>query len=62
MPSLIACKTHIAFGAPTKVGHKSSHGAALGAPEVEGCRKNFKWESEAFVVPEEIEKRWKAIP
>ena len=54
MPSMIACKTHIGFGAPTKVGSNGVHGAALGAKEIEGTRKNFKWDAEPFVIPEAI--------
>ena len=45
MPSMIACKTTIGFGAPNKAGTSGCHGAALGAPEIEGTRKNFKWDS-----------------
>jgi len=45
MPSMIACKTTIGFGAPNKAGTNGCHGAALGAPEIEGTRKNFKWDS-----------------
>jgi transketolase len=54
MPSMIACKTHIGFGAPTKVGSNGVHGAALGAKEIEGTRKNFKWEAEPFDIPKDI--------
>ena len=40
-PSMIACKTVIGFGAPTKAGTAASHGAALGDKEIEGARKNL---------------------
>src|SRR5580658_5954496 len=33
-PSLIACRTIIAFGAPTKAGTAAAHGAALGPDEI----------------------------
>ena len=62
MPSMIACKTTIGFGAPTKAGTNGIHGAALGAPEIEGTRKNFKWISEPFVIPSYIDEKWKATP
>ena len=38
-PVLIACKTTIGFGAPTKAGTAGSHGAPLGAEEIKGARE-----------------------
>src|SRR5258708_18496702 len=38
-PSLIACRTTIAFGAPTKAGTAAAHGAPLGAAEIAGARE-----------------------
>jgi transketolase len=61
MPSFIACKTTIGFGAPTKAGTNMVHGAALGTKEIEGARENLKWDSEPFEIPSEIEKRWKEV-
>lgn len=58
MPSFIACKTTIGFGAPTKAGTNMVHGAALGAKEIEGTRKNLKWKEEAFVIPDPLKKTW----
>ena len=43
LPSLIACRTIIAFGAPTKAGTEGSHGAPLGAEEVAGTRVDLNW-------------------
>src|SRR6516165_9394370 len=42
-PSLIACKTTIGFGAPTRAGTAKAHGEALGQEEVAGARKNLGW-------------------
>lgn len=60
-PSLIACKTTIAKGAPTKAGTAASHGAALGAEEIKGARENLNWPYEPFVVPDEILQQWREI-
>src|ERR1700683_2902510 len=38
-PSLIACRTVIGFGAPTKAGREKVHGSALGAEEVAAARE-----------------------
>ena len=38
-PTLIACKTVIGFGAPTKQGTAAAHGAALGEEEVAAARR-----------------------
>ncbi len=58
-PSLIACKTTIGFGAPTKAGSEKSHGSALGAEEVAGARKNLKWDSPPFEIPADILAAWR---
>ncbi|RVA70907.1 transketolase family protein, partial [Mesorhizobium sp. M7A.F.Ca.CA.001.11.2.1] len=40
-PTMIACKTTIGFGAPTKAGTNKAHGSPLGADEIAGARKFF---------------------
>jgi len=60
-PSLIACRTIIAFGAPTKAGTAAAHGAPLGAAEIAGARQRLGWPYPPFVVPEEIRASWRAI-
>jgi transketolase len=59
-PSLIACKTVIAFGAPTKAGSEKSHGSPLGAEEIAGARQKLGWDSPAFEIPSEILDAWRA--
>ena len=58
-PSLIACRTTIAYGAPTKAGTAAAHGAALGAKEIEGARAKLGWPYPAFEVPSAILEAWR---
>ncbi len=58
-PSLICCKTTIGYGAPTKAGKSSSHGAPLGEEEIKGARKALGWEYGAFVIPNDILDSWR---
>jgi transketolase len=60
-PVLIACRTTIGFGAPTKAGTAKAHGEALGPEEVAGARKNLGWPYEPFVVPNELLAEWREI-
>ncbi len=59
-PTLIACKTVIGFGAPTKAGSEKTHGAPLGAEELAGAREKLGWTAPAFEVPAEILAAWRA--
>jgi transketolase len=58
-PVLIACRTKIGFGAPTKQGSEKSHGSPLGAEEIAGARKTLGWTSAPFEVPADILKAWR---
>ena len=58
-PTLIACKTTIGFGAPTKAGSEKSHGSPLGAEEIAGARKNLKWDSPPFEIPQDVLDAWR---
>jgi transketolase len=58
-PTLIACKTTIGFGAPTKAGTNKVHGSALGAEEIAGARKALGWDYPPFEVPSEILDAWR---
>ena len=60
-PMLVACKTKIGFGAPTKQGSEKSHGSPLGAEEIAGTRKTLGWTSAPFKVPADILKSWRAV-
>jgi transketolase len=60
-PTMIACKTTIGFGLPTRAGTNKAHGEAPGAAEVAGARKNLNWPYEPFVVPDDILAAWRAI-
>ncbi len=59
-PVMIACKTKIGFGAPTKQGSEKSHGSPLGADEIAGARKNLGWDHPPFEVPSDILNGWRA--
>jgi transketolase len=53
-PSIIICKTRIGYGSPL-VGSEKSHGAPLGAANLEASKKFLEWPcEEAFDCPEEV--------
>ncbi|MBV9052649.1 MAG: transketolase [Hyphomicrobiales bacterium] len=60
-PTLIACKTIIGYGAPTKAGTNKAHGEPLGPDEAAGAKKNLGWTSPPFEVPKEILDAWRKI-
>jgi transketolase len=60
-PSMIACRTVIGFGAPTRAGTAKAHGEPLGAEEIKGAREKLGWTAEPFVVPEPILSAWREI-
>jgi transketolase len=60
-PSLIACRTTIAFGAPTKAGTAAAHGAPLGAAEIAGARARLGWNEPPFAIPEDIRAEWQEV-
>ncbi len=51
---MIACKTTIGFGAPTKAGKSSAHGSPLGADEIKGAREKLGWSHAPFEIPADI--------
>ncbi len=59
-PTLICCRTIIGFGAPTKAGKESSHGAPLGKDEVAATREALHWPHAPFEIPQPIRDGWRA--
>ncbi|MGB8364870.1 MAG: transketolase [Rhizomicrobium sp.] len=60
-PVLIAARTVIGFGAPTRAGTSKAHGEALGAEEIAGAREKLGWPYPPFVIPDDILGDWRAI-
>jgi transketolase len=58
-PSLIACRTTIAFGAPTKAGSEKSHGSPLGPEEIAGARVRLGWNEPPFEIPADVRALWR---
>ncbi|UAJ65263.1 transketolase [Candidatus Schneideria nysicola] len=59
-PSLIICKTVIAFGSPNKAGHHNTHGSPLGEEEISCTRQYLGWKEPPFIIPQEIYQAWNA--
>lgn len=59
-PTLICCKTQIAFGSPNKANSHESHGAPLGPDEVALTRQKLDWNYPPFEIPSEIYAAWDA--
>jgi len=54
-PSLIACRTHIGYGLPTRQDTAKAHGEPPGQEELDGAKKNLSWPLEPkFYVPEDV--------
>ncbi|MCP2041338.1 transketolase [Neisseria sp. HSC-16F19] len=59
-PSIICCKTLIGKGAATKEGSHKTHGAPLGAEEIEATRQHLGWPHAPFEIPQEVYDAWNA--
>jgi transketolase len=54
-PSLIAVRTHIGYGSPSKQDTPGVHGEPLGPEEIKLTKDNLKWPREpSFLVPDEV--------
>lgn len=60
-PTLIACRTIIGFGFPTKAGTQKAHSDAPGEDEIAGARKTLGWDSPPFVIPDALLSEWRSI-
>ncbi|NVN88253.1 MAG: transketolase [Rhodopseudomonas sp.] len=58
-PSLIACKTTIGFGAPTRAGTSKAHGEPLGPEELAGAKKALGWNYGPFEIPDDVLSAWR---
>ena len=61
LPTLIACRTVIGYGAPNKAGTEAVHGAPLGPQEAALARTNLGCKDPLFHVPEEVVARGRAL-
>ncbi len=60
-PTLIACRTTIGYGAPTKAGTAATHGSPLGPEEIAGAREKLGWPYPPFEIPDRLLTAWRAI-
>jgi len=60
-PSLIACRTTIGYGAPTKQGTSATHGAPLGDDEIAGARELLNWQATPFEIPDDVLEAWRSV-
>jgi transketolase len=60
-PSLIACRTVIGYGAPTRQGTEKVHGAPLGGEELAKARDALHWPHAPFEIPDDLLARWRAV-
>ena len=59
-PAMIACKTVIGKGAPSKQGTSATHGAPLGDDELAGAREAMGWPCGPFEIPDDVLNDWRS--
>ena len=57
-PSLLCCRTQLAYGAPNVVGQAAAHGAPLGQAEVAAAKHALNWPYAPFEIPTDIYQAW----
>lgn len=60
-PVLIACKTVIGYGSPTKAGTAEAHGAPLGSEDAKETKHRLGWTASPFEIPALILEEWRTI-
>jgi transketolase len=60
-PTLIACRTIIGKGAPSKQGTSATHGSPLGPEEAAAARLALEWPYPPFEIPTDITDYWRAV-
>ncbi len=60
-PTMIACKTHIGYGAPNRQDTAKAHGAPLGDEEISLTRDAYGWPHAPFDIPADILGSWREI-
>jgi transketolase len=60
-PVLIACKTIIGYGFPTRAGTQKAHSDAPGADEIAGAKKTLGLPPEAFALEDGVLEAWRKI-
>lgn len=60
-PTLIACRTQIGRGAPTKAGSAGIHGSPLGRDELAAMREALGWRLPPFAFPPAIVAQWRGV-
>ncbi|HUF87744.1 MAG TPA: transketolase [Thermohalobaculum sp.] len=58
-PALIACRTHIGFGAPSKQDSEKAHGSPLGEADIKGARAAYGWSHGPFEIPAKVRSAWR---